>query len=125
MTHHTKGGSAAAVYPPFTTPPDIADLYDRPRAPPLDRHGLHVGIADRRRRIQTLEQRLVAACERAAARHAPRHVRIDDRETWDRATWDRYLAAATRLEPNYGPALQRLYRAIDQLERLAALPLAA
>ena len=125
MTHHTKGGAAAPTHTPFTSPSDLVDPAGRTRMPHLDRRGLHVGIADRRRRIQNLENRLVFACERAAARRAPPHVRFDDRETWDRATWDRYLAAATQLEPDYGPALQRLYLEIDQLERLAALPLAA
>ena len=125
MTHQTKGGAVTPTHPPFTSPSDFVDPAGRTRMPHLDRRGLHVGIADRHRRIQNLENRLVGACERAAARHAPPHVRIDDRETWDRATWDRYLAAATQLEPDYGRALQRLYREIDQLERLAALPLAA
>ena len=67
---------------------------------------------------------MVAACENAAARGAARTVRLDDRATWDRAMWQRYLDAAARLEPDYGPAMRRLYLEIDQLERLLALPLA-
>ena len=125
MTYQSKSGAATPTHPPFTSTSDFVDPSGSPQMPHLDRRGLHVGIADRCRRIQNLENRLVGSCERAAERHAPPHVRIDERETWDRATWDRYLTAATQLEPDYGPALQRLYREIDQLERLAALPLAA
>jgi len=91
----------------------------------LDGCGLRTGIAGRRQRIDDLEQQLVSECERAAAHRASPSVRIDDRETWDRATWDRYLAAAAKVEPDYGPRLRQLYREIDQLERLAALPIAA
>jgi hypothetical protein len=50
---------------------------------------------------------------------------MDDRGTWDRATWQRYLDAAARLEPQYGPAMRRLLQEIDQLNRLMALPLVA
>jgi len=96
----------------------------------LDGCGLRTGIAGRRQRIDDLEQQLVSECERAAAHRASPSVRIDDRETWDRATWDRatwdrYLTTAAGLELDYGPWLRQLYREIDQLERLAALPLAA
>jgi hypothetical protein len=52
-------------------------------------------------------------------------VRIDDRATWDRPTWQRYLDAATRLEPDYGPPMRRLLQEIDQLTRLIDLPIAA
>jgi hypothetical protein len=68
---------------------------------------------------------MVAACERAAARGRAGGVCIDDRATWDRATWRRYLDAATRLEPAYGPPMRRLLQEIDQLKRLMALPRAA
>jgi hypothetical protein len=51
---------------------------------------------------------VVAACESAAARGAARSVRIDDRATWNRATWDRYLAEATRLEPDYSNCSPRV-----------------
>ena len=91
----------------------------------LDGSGLRTGIAGRQQLIHTLEQQLVSECERAATRHASPFVRIDDRATWDRATWDRYLTTAAGLELDYGPRLHQLYREIDQLERLAALPLAA
>ena len=72
-----------------------------------------------------LEAALVAACEQAAARGAAGRVRLADRETWDRAMWQRYLDAAARLEPGYGPRMRRLLREIDQLTRLIELPIAA
>ena len=43
---------------------------------------------------------MAASCEAAAARGAPRAIRVDDRGTWDRAMWQRYLDAAARLEPD-------------------------
>jgi hypothetical protein len=38
--------------------------------------------------------------------------------------WRRYLDAAARLEPHYGPPMRRLQE-IDRLQRLLDLPLAA
>ena len=64
---------------------------------------------------------MVAACEADAARGRPPGVRMDDRGTWDRATWNRYLAAATRMEPQFGPPMHRLLRDIDRLQRLLSL----
>ena len=84
----------------------------------FDRARLHDGIARRRTELAELEASMVAACENAAVRGAARSVRIDDRATWDRATWDRYLAAATRLEPDYLPAMLRLLGEISRLECL-------
>ena len=100
---------------------------DLPRVPApryLDRDHLRSGVMARRRTLAELETAMVAACEAAAARCAARGVRIEDRASWDRTMWQRYLDAATRLEPQYGPAMRRLYQEIDQLERLLALPLA-
>lgn len=100
----------------------------QPRLPPtrhLDLAGLRDGIGSRQQEIADLETRLVAACEAAAARNAPHGVCIEDRETWDRAMWNHYLAAAAQLEPDYGPRMRRLYQEIDQLKRLVALPRAA
>ena len=91
----------------------------------LDRQRLNTGVLARQKKLAEIETEMVAACEQAAARGVAASVRIDDRETWDRATWDRYLAAAAQLEPDYGPRLRRLYQEIDQLNRLMALPLAA
>jgi hypothetical protein len=99
---------------------------ERPTSSPrLDLARLHSGVAARRAQLASLETEMVAACEQSAARGRPGSVRMDDRETWDRSTWDRYLAAATRLEPDYGPAMRRLLQEIDQLTRLMTLPLVA
>ncbi len=106
----------------MTAPPA---MLSRPTAPPhhLDGKGLRNGIAMRRQSLLDLEVAMVAACEAEAARGRTHGVRMDDRKTWDHATWTRYLAAAARLETNYGPPM-RLLREIDQLERVLALPLA-
>jgi hypothetical protein len=103
---------------------------DLPRTPAsaarhLDRDHLRSGVVARRRPHAELETAMVAACEAAAARCTARGVRIEDRTSWDRTMWQRYLDAATRPEPQYGPAMRRLYQEIEQLERLLALPLAA
>ena len=90
----------------------------------LDSKGLRASIARRRDFLLNLELEMVAACEAAAARDRADGVRMDDRETWDRATWTRYLAAAARLEPEFGPPMRRLLREIDQLERVLALAVA-
>jgi hypothetical protein len=65
---------------------------------------------------------MVAACEADAAHGRAHGVRMDDRETWDRATWTRYLAAAARREAEFGPRMRQLLREIDQFERLMARP---
>lgn len=90
----------------------------------LDRNRLRQGIESRRQRLLDLEAALVAACEEEAARCRDNAVRMADRETWDRPMWARYLAAAARLEPDYGPEMRRLLREIDQLTRLTELPVA-
>jgi hypothetical protein len=123
MTQGTAGDARTAASPTMlSTSPDL------PRAPAprhLDRDRLRSGVMARRKTLAELETALVAACEAAAARCLARGVRIGDRASWDRTMWQRYLDAATRLEPQYGPAMRRLYQEIEQLERLLALPLAA
>ena len=91
----------------------------------LDRNHLVSGIVSRRGRLADLEAAMAASCEAAAIRGAPRAIRVDDRGTWDRAMWQRYLDAAARLEPDYGPLMRRLLQEIDRLQRLLDLPLAA
>lgn len=66
----------------------------------------------------------MAACEEEAARGRVSAVHMADRGSWDRPMWARYLAAAARLEPDYGPEMRRLLREIDQLTRLTELPVA-
>jgi hypothetical protein len=92
--------------------------------PPLDRSRLREAIGVRRQRLAEREADLVAACEKAVAHGAGRHIRLDDRTTWDRAAWNRYIETATRLEPAFMPDMLRLIRDIERLERLAALPAA-
>lgn len=60
----------------------------------------------------------MAAAEAEVAKHLPKHVRVDDRSTWDRATYCKYLAEAERIEPEFKPRLKRLLTEIDALERL-------
>lgn len=103
----------------------------RPRPPlTLRREVLGRKIALRRARLAGLETAMIAACEAAALGvHRPARAACDrecwDRERWDRATWHRYLAAAMRLEAEYGPRMRRLRLEIGQLERLMTLPVAA
>ena len=92
--------------------------------PSLDRSRLCEAIAVRRQRRAEREADLVAACESAVAHGTGRHIRVDDRATWDRAAWNRYVAAATQLEPAFMLEMLGLIREIERLERLAALPAA-
>ena len=115
MTYVTPGGA---------TPGAPAALAATRFQPCLDRGRLRDAIAVRRQRLAEREADLVAACERAVAHGAGRHIRVDDRATWDRAAWNRYVGTATHLEPEFMPAMLRLIREIERLERLAALPAA-
>jgi hypothetical protein len=115
MTYVTPGGG-----PPGASPALAATKLH----PSLDRRQLRDAIAVRRQRLAEREAELVAACERAVAYGAGRHIRVDDRATWDRAAWNRYVDAATQLEPDFMPEMLGLIREIERLERLAALPAA-
>ena len=124
MTHVTAGDARTAVPPTMLgTSPDLSRM-PASAARHLDRDYLRSAVMARRRTLAELETAMVAACEAAAARCAARGVHIEDRASWDRTMWRHYLDAATRLEPQYGPAMRRLYQEIDQLERLLGLPLA-
>ena len=118
MTHFTSDGGAPAALPALVSRPEAAATT---RAPSLDRNRLHEAIAVRRQRLAEREVDLVAACAKAVAHDAGRHIRLDDRTTWDRAAWNRYVGMATRLEPEFMPELLRLIRDIERLERLATL----
>ena len=87
-----------------------------------DRSRLSAALLDKRAAIARLEAEWVAAAEADAAIGLSRAVRVDDRETWDRATWDRYLAAASRHEPDYMPRIRRLLGETQVIEKLLALP---
>ena len=116
MTHMTLGGG-----PPVASQTPAATGFQ----PSLDRGRLREAIAVRRQRLAEREADLVAACEKAVAHGAGRHIRLDDRATWDRAAWNRYVGTATDLEPEFMPEMLRLIRDIERLERLAALPAAS
>jgi hypothetical protein len=89
----------------------------------FDHRRLRQAIMDKRAQLAALEMSMVEVCEQDAARGLGHGVRIDERDTWDKATWDRYLTAATCHEPEYIPAMFRLLEEIERLERLMALPL--
>jgi hypothetical protein len=88
----------------------------------LSRQTLDRQILQRRARLAELEAEMIAACEAAALGTRPRTSADFERTHRERTIWHRYLAAAMRLEPDYGP---RLCQEIGQLERLKALPIAA
>lgn len=87
-----------------------------------DRCHLRSALLDKRATIARLETACVAVAEADATIRRDRAVRVDDRETWDRATWDRYLAAASKHEPDYMPRIKRLLGEITNIEKLLALP---
>ena len=118
MIHLTKGGTDALAH---STMPDTLPAPATPPRP-LDHDLLRSGIADRRQRFAELEANMVAICECAALCGADRGARIDHRETSDRAMWQRYLAAATQIEPDFMPEMLRLLSEIDRLQRLLMLP---
>ena len=123
MTHVAPGGGTSAP-PAFLSLPSTTIRSPAQTAPLLDRTQIRDRIAQHRALLAELESALVAACEAAAARHRTGAVSVDDRATWDRAMWQRYLDAATVLEPQYGPPMRDLLRDIDRLERLLTLPVA-
>jgi hypothetical protein len=120
MTHIHPGGETRPA------PPMLAGIPARPRTMQgFDRRRLRQAIMDKRAQLAALEMSMVAICEQDAARGLGHGVRIDDRDTWDKATWDRYLAAATCHEPEYMPAMFRILDEIERLKRLMSLPLAS
>jgi len=122
MTHVTPSGAGAAAPSAFVGRPPSSLGPPPSGTPRLDPEQIRCRIAQHRARLAELEASLVAACEAAAARHRASAVRVEDRATWDRPMWQRYLDAATILEPDYGPRMRDLLRDIDRLERLLALP---
>jgi hypothetical protein len=103
-------------------------LPDDGASPPsaiLSRQVLDLQIDRRRVRLAELETEMIAACETMALGPRPLTSPSFEREHWDRATWQRYLAAAMRLEATYGPPMRRLHQEIGQLERLIILLAAA
>ena len=116
MTHMSPAATMRRSLPPvsLTAPAFTALLGDRSR--------LRAAQLDKRTAIARLETAWVAAAEADAAAGRGGSVRMDDRETWDRGTWDRYLAAASRHEPDFMPRIKRLLGEIDNIDKLLALP---
>ena len=96
-----------------------------PRSAILSRQVLDTQVRVRRARLAELEAEMIAACEAAAGGTCQKTSAGFERVHWDRATWHRYLAAAMRLEAEFGPRMRRLRQEIGQLERLKTLPIAA
>ena len=91
MTHMTPGrDSPVSSRTPATTG----------FQPSLDRSRLREAIGVRRQRLAEREADLVAACEKAVAHGAGRHIPLDDRTTWDRAAWNRYVGTASNSNPS-------------------------
>ncbi len=78
---------------------------------------LRAALADKRLMVVRLEAEWVAAAEAAIARHLAKHIRLDDRGTWDGPTYRRYLAHAEKVEPEFKPRIRRLLSEIDSLEQ--------
>jgi hypothetical protein len=121
MTQLYLGGETRLA-PPMLSLSTTAHQNDRPLG--IERSRLRDVIATRQARISALETAMVSACEAHAARVAPAGVSIDNRESWDRAMWDRYLAAATQLEPDFMPQMLRLHSEVRRLQRLLEMPVA-
>ena len=123
MSHiHPSGETRLA--PPFVTHHAASKAARQPSQPSLgiDRQHLRAAIADRLATLSAIEMEMVGKCEEAAARAAPRHVRRDDRTTWDRSMWNRYLSAAAAMQPDHLPRMLQLYAEVGRLERLLLLP---
>lgn len=110
MTYHDPAGSVRVAPAPASRsclPPLLGSLAHLSKA-----------LADKRALVARLEAEWVAAAEAVVARHLPKHVRIDDRGTWDGAIYGRYMLEAERVEPAFKPRIKRLLGEIDALERL-------
>ena len=83
---------------------------------------MRAALLDKRATIARLETAWVAAAEADATAGRARAIRMDNRETWDRATRVRYLAAASKHEPDYMSRIKRLLSEIASIEKLLALP---
>lgn len=91
----------------------------------MDHQALNRGIALRKAEARRLQTEITLACEKAASRSYRNRQLPADPSDWDHATWDRYLSEAARMEHCFGDRLRKIFREIQALERLAAMPLAA
>ena len=69
--------------------------------------------------LALLEDDIVTACERAAARYAGNHGRPNYPRHWSRAMWRRYLAEAVCIDRALSTTIKLLRGDISRLERLA------
>jgi hypothetical protein len=122
MTHLTPGGIRAPMPSRLSTVAALAAPLHRILTAAIDRDRLEAGIAVRQQQLDQLEAQMVADCEAAAAKVAPRDARLDDRDSWTIPMWDRYVTAAATLDPAIGRRMNRLSREIQQLQRLLDLP---
>ena len=116
MTRLSPATTARRALPPaaVASPAFTALLGDRGR--------LRSALLDKRATIARLEAAWVAAAEADATAGRARAVRMDNRNSWDRATWDRTLAAASQREPEFMPRIKRLLGELASIEKLLALP---
>ena len=114
MTHVSPPAMMQRALPPASAAPTFTALLG-------DRRRLNAALLEKRATIARLEAEWVAAAEADAAAGHARTVRMDDRETWDRATWDSYLAAAFKHEPDYMPPIKRLLIEIENIDQLLTL----
>ena len=116
MTRLSPTVTARRALPPASAaPPAFTALLG-------DRSRLRSALQDKRATIARLEAAWVAAAEVDAIAGHTRAVRMDNRESWDRATWDRYLTAASQREPEFMPRIRRLLAEMTSIEKLLALP---
>lgn len=110
MTYQTPLGSMRAVAPSTS----------RSRLTPITGNLAHLrtALTDKRALVARLEAEWVAAAEVQLARHLSKHIRIDDRGTWDGPTFSRYMLEAERIEPEFKPRIKRLLGEIDALDRM-------
>ena len=124
MIHHSPDGGAMRQPPTLLSrqvPTQPSSTHPALPHPLSGQMLLTLQIASRRARLAKLEAEMIAACEAAALGPRSRTNATCEPEHWNRATWHRYLAAAMRLESDYGPRMRRLRQEIGQLERLTTL----
>ena len=90
-----------------TTTPRPSSILSRPV---LDARMLDAEIGRRRAALAALVAKMIAACDAEALGARSRTGAPANHAGWDRATWNRYLAAAMRLEAEYGPRMRAFAR---------------
>ena len=85
----------------------------------MDHDDAGTRLFERTIELVLLEDDIMTACARAAARHAGNHGRPDHPRRWSRAMWRRYLAEAVRIDRALTARIKLLRGDISRLERLA------